>query len=184
MALGSIQISLLISATLLGLLPVSQATAQSLRQIQPILPQNELEPVQSGSPLEPIQSGPSYVGDPPPPVNQLLPPERLRQDVEPLPKDFRVSALQPDFTGDLWVGSWLGLARINPNTGRLLARISLPNYTIGALAQDRVGRIWAGSYEGLLRIDPRSNEVTAQNFTLPSNRILSLLIDRRVYLWV
>ncbi|MEO8890302.1 MAG: hypothetical protein ABI417_02010, partial [Coleofasciculaceae cyanobacterium] len=72
MALGIIRTSLLISATLLGLLPVSQATAESLRQTQtqPLLAQNELAPVQSIPPLEPVQSVPDYVGDPPPPVNQ------------------------------------------------------------------------------------------------------------------
>jgi ligand-binding sensor domain-containing protein len=114
---------------------------------------------------------PTYVDEPPPPLNEPLPSEGLRQDTQRLSPDFRVSALQPDFTGDLWIGSWLGLSRINPNTGKVLARIRLPNYTVGALAQDRVGRIWVGTYEGLLRVDPRSNEVTAQNFTLPSNRV-------------
>ena len=59
---------------------------------------------------------PTYVDDPPPPVNEPLPSERLRQDTQRLSPDFRVSALQPDFTGDLWIGSWLGLSRINPNT--------------------------------------------------------------------
>ncbi|HEY9763317.1 MAG TPA: two-component regulator propeller domain-containing protein, partial [Trichocoleus sp.] len=68
--------------------------------------------------------------------------------------DYRVPALQPDYTGSLWVGSWQGLARISPQTGQVLARINLPSRTIGALAQDRVGRVWVGTYEGLIRVDP------------------------------
>ena len=131
----SARISLFISATLLWLnLPVSRATQETLAQ-------TDRRRVLAQTYIDPGVSTPIYQGDPPPPLNQPLPPERLRQDTQPLPGDFRVAALQPDFTGDLWIGSWLGLARINPNTGRLLARIGLPNYTIGALAQDRVGRI-------------------------------------------
>ena len=90
----------------------------------------------------------------------------------PLATDYRVTALQPDFTGDLWVGSWAGLARINPETGRVLQRVRLPSRTLQALAQDRVGRIWVGTFDGLVRVDPRTNAITAQNFQLPSNRVL------------
>ncbi|HCF26188.1 MAG TPA: transcriptional regulator, partial [Cyanobacteria bacterium UBA11049] len=44
------------------------------------------------------ETTPSYTGEPPPPLGDPLPPDRVRQDAQPLPADFRVSALQPDFT--------------------------------------------------------------------------------------
>ena len=130
------------------------------------------------------QEPPPYIPVTPPPLAPPLPSQRQSQEARSVGEDYRVSALQPDYQGNLWVGSWQGLAKIDPNTGKILSRIAIPNRTIGALAQDKVGRIWVGTYEGLLRVDPRTNEVTAQNFSLPSNRVLSLLIDQRGYLWV
>ncbi|NJP12224.1 MAG: hypothetical protein HC866_24450, partial [Leptolyngbyaceae cyanobacterium RU_5_1] len=113
-----------------------------------------------------------------------LPDQRQRVEDQTVEADYRVGVLQPDGQGSLWVGSWQGLARINPNTGQILARIGLPNATVGAIAQDRSGRTWVGTYAGLARIDPRTGTVTAQNLALPSNRVLSLLVDQRGYLWV
>ncbi|MGC1245904.1 MAG: two-component regulator propeller domain-containing protein, partial [Spirulinaceae cyanobacterium] len=127
---------------------------------------------------------PEYEQEPPPARIKPLPPQRIRQDVKPPVKDFRVTALQSHYTGDLWVGSWLGLARIDPNTGAIISRISLPNYKIGALAQDKVGRIWVGTHQGLLRVDSNLNSVTVDSVALPSQKILSLLIDKRGFLWV
>ncbi|HAJ62962.1 MAG TPA: transcriptional regulator, partial [Cyanobacteria bacterium UBA8543] len=92
---------------------------------------------------------------PPPNVD----PRRIQR--RPLETDYRVSALQRDVNGNLWVGTWRGLARLDPNTGSVLARISLANFTIGAIAQDKVGRIWVGTYEGLQRVEIRTNETTA-----------------------
>jgi len=74
-----------------------------------------------------------FESQPPPP--SLPQPDRPEQN-------YRVTALQRDYRGNLWVGSWQGLAQIDPNTGRILSRISLPNTLIGDLAEDRVGRIW------------------------------------------
>ena len=135
------------------------------------------------SPLQP-ESAPLYSPDAPPPRRSPLPDRRQDVDEQSIGNDYRVSALQADSQGALWVGSWQGLAKINPSTGAILSRISLPNTTIGALAQDRSGRIWVGTYEGLSRIDPKTGAITAQNFALPSNRVLSLLVDQRGYLWV
>ena len=133
--------------------------------------------------IQPTETTPKYPPVAPPPRGKPLPDERQQQD-QNVGRDYRISALQPDSDGYLWVGSWQGIAKIDPTTGRILARFSLPNSTIGALAQDKVGRIWVGTYEGLIRLDPRTGEITAQNFFLPSNKVLSLLIDRRGYLWV
>src|SRR5690242_18171718 len=104
MALSSARIGLFISTALLGLnLAVSRTIAQTLVQ-------TDTEPDVPPSYIDRGVQIPSYTGAPPPPSGEPLPSERLRQDTQPLPADFRVSALQPDFTGDLWVGSWTGLA--------------------------------------------------------------------------
>ena len=126
-------------------------------------------------------SRPIYT-DPPPRVVPL-PSERPAQ-VSPLATDFQVGALQSDYTGSLWVGSHQGLARINPATGVIQSRVNVPNRFIDAMTQDRVGRIWLGTYDGLVRVDPRINQITAQNFRLPSNRVLDMVIDGRGFLWV
>ncbi|MCY7272978.1 MAG: transcriptional regulator, partial [Phormidesmis sp. CAN_BIN44] len=83
------------------------------------------------------QKPPTYVPVAPPPLAPPLPSQRQQED-RSVSEDYRVSALQPDYQGNLWVGSWQGLAKINPNTGKILSRISIPNRTIGALAQDKV----------------------------------------------
>ncbi|MBL1173493.1 ligand-binding sensor domain-containing protein [Pantanalinema sp. GBBB05] len=138
------------------------------------------------TPIPSVRQEPAPVYPPtaPPPRQYPLPNQRQTEQEQTIGVDYRISALQPDSSRNLWVASWQGLAQIDPNTGQILKRISLPNITVGALAQDRSGRIWVGSYEGLVRVDPRNGQLTAQNFALPSNRILSLLVDKRGYLWV
>ena len=125
---------------------------------------------------------PAYPSSAPPPRVEPLPDERGVQENSPK-TDYRVGNLLGDVTGNLWVGSWRGLSRIDPKTGKIVSRVSLPNVAIGALAQDKVGRLWVGSYDGLFRVDPRTSEITAQNLFLPSKRVLSLLVDKRGYLW-
>ena len=67
-------------------------------------------------------------------------------------QNYQVGALQPGlYTGSLWVGSHQGLARINPETGQVQAKVAVPNPFVDAMAQDKVGRIWLGTPEGLVR---------------------------------
>ena len=111
---------------------------------------------------------PAYPPSAPPPRVEPLPDERGVQENSPQ-TDYRVGNLLGDVSGNLWVGSWRGLSRIDPKTGKIISRVSLPNVAIGALAQDKVGRLWVGSYDGLFRVEPRTSEITAQNLFLPSN---------------
>lgn len=127
---------------------------------------------------------PLYPPDAPPSRQTPLPDRRQPIEDQSIGADYRISALQPDGQDGLWVGSWQGLAKINPATGQILNRVSLPNQIVGAIAQDRSGRIWVGTYTGLVRLDPKTGAITAQNFALPSNQILDLLVDQRGYLWV
>lgn len=116
-------------------------------------------------------AAPLYPSAAPPPAVTPLPNQRQQQEEQSVSPDYRVGALQSVGDSTLWVGSWQGLAQINPASGKVRARISLPNQTVGALAIDRVGRLWVGTYDGLVRLDPRTGGVTAQNFSLPSNRV-------------
>jgi ligand-binding sensor domain-containing protein len=127
---------------------------------------------------------PVYSPDAPPPRQTPLPNQRQQVEEESIGTDYRISALHPDQRGGLWVGSWQGVAKINPATGQILDRVSVPNQIVGAIAQDKSGRIWVGTYTGLVRLDPQTGTITAQNFALPSNRVLDLLVDQRGYLWV
>jgi len=131
-----------------------------------------------------LETPPIYSPDAPPPRRAPLPDQRQSAEEQSIGTDYRISALQSDRQGGLWVGSWQGIAKINPATGQILRRVSLPNQVVGAIAQDKSGRIWVGTYTGLVRLDPRTGAITAQNFSLPSNRVLDLVVDRRGYLWV
>ena len=73
--------------------------------------------------------------------NIAPPPPNLEQNYSLENETRRVTSLLENWNGDLWVGSWQGLSRINPNTGEILKRIDLTNYNVEALAMDRVGRI-------------------------------------------
>ena len=171
--------SLLITSILLGLMAVPSIAAQS--NANSASPKRLMSAIKNPD-VNPSDLAPAYPASAPPPRVDPLPDEREMQE-RSLETDYRVSNLLGDVAGNLWVGSWRGLSRIDPKTGKILARVSLPNIAIGALAQDKVGRLWVGSYEGLMRVEPRTNEITAQNLFLPSKRVLSLLLDKRGYLW-
>ncbi|MHC5829659.1 MAG: transcriptional regulator, partial [Nostoc sp.] len=83
---------------------------------------------------------PAYPPSPPPPRVEPLPDERGVQEHSPK-TDYRVGNLLADVSGNLWVGSGRGLSRIDPKTGKIISRVSLPSIAIGALAQDKVGRL-------------------------------------------
>ncbi len=137
-----------------------------------------------GSPAIAQETTPIYPPDAPPGRQAPLPDRRQDLEEQTVGADYRVSALQAKGAEQLWVGSWQGLAKINPKTGQILDRVSLPNQTVGAIAEDKSGRIWVGTYSGIVRLDPKTGTVTAQNFALPSNRVLSMLVDHRGFLWV
>ena len=154
--------SLLMTSILVGLtfLPSIATVAIAQTKSSPAPPSKNPD-------KKPSELTPSYPAVAPPPRVAPLPNQRQRQE-STIPTDYRVNNLLGDFTGNLWVGSWRGLSHIDPNTGKILSRVSLPNTAIGALAQDKVGRLWVGNYEGLMRVDPRTSEITAQNLFLPS----------------
>lgn len=144
--------------------------------------------INSAAPLQIAQSRgsatPFYQPTAPPAGIDPLPDERNQQEQQPPVTDPRIPALQRDYRGNLWIGGWRGLAQIDPNTGKIIARVNVPSDEVNALAEDKSGRLWVGTYEGLWRVDPRTKEITAANYTLPSNRVLALQIDQRGYLWV
>ena len=170
--------NLLIMSALLGLIALPSMITPAIAQKVDNSGNTDKNPS-----LNQPNSTPTYPAAPPPERIKPLPNERQLQQRE-TEVDYRISNLLGDLTGNLWVGSWRGLSRIDPNTGRVISRVSLPNIAISALVQDKVGRLWVGNNEGLTRVDPQTSQITAQNLLLPSKRVLSLLLDKRGYLWV
>ncbi len=66
--------------------------------------------------------------------------------------DGLVDALLVDKSGSLWVGTWSGIYRRDPDGRCERIRDALPNVSVSGLLQDRQGRIWAGTKRGLCRI--------------------------------
>ena len=120
------QSNLLIISALLGLITlptmVTPATAQKI---------DNTGNIDKNPNLNQLNSTPTYPAAPPPKTVKPLPNERELQERE-IRVDYRISNLLGDPTGNLWVGSWRGLSRIDPNTGRVISRISLPNIIISA----------------------------------------------------
>jgi hypothetical protein len=81
-----------------------------------------------------------------------------------LERRLRVRAGVVDMTiakGDLWVAGFGAVSRIDPATGRLLARIAIA--AVGDLSQIAAagGSIWVTSADGVYRIDDATNRVVA-----------------------
>ncbi|HEV7347410.1 sensor histidine kinase [Telluribacter sp.] len=88
-----------------------------------------------------------------------------------------------------------GINRLNPRTGRFTHYLpgsgsstnTLSDKEVHCLYEDEVGMIWAGTgHGGLNKLDPRTGTFTFYTTLdgLPSNRILSILGDRRENLWM
>jgi ligand-binding sensor domain-containing protein/signal transduction histidine kinase len=112
--------------------------------------------------------------------------------------DNRVSAIYEDSRGDLWIGTWNGLARMTRRgraSGRFLryqqAGTSLPSNLIWRLAEDRSGDVWVGTWGGgLVQYDRLHDRFVPFSLRLGrfaparSKFIGALLIDRRGHLWI
>ena len=95
--------------------------------------------------------------------------------------------------GTIWVGTdFMGLARYDPALDRvvpvdLAPQVPIP-FSVNALAEDANGRIWLATDDsGLVAVEPdggllhfREQDVRG----LPSDRILSLVVDQQGTLWV
>jgi signal transduction histidine kinase/ligand-binding sensor domain-containing protein len=101
-----------------------------------------------------------------------------------------------DSQENIWVGSPIGLTRIDGKSGKYsLFRqgpgpVNLSNSFVTSMVEDRSGDLWIGTYGGgLNRYDPRIRSFTvfrhnpADPESLSNNTVYSLLIDHHGVLW-
>jgi ligand-binding sensor domain-containing protein/signal transduction histidine kinase len=98
-----------------------------------------------------------------------------------------------DSRGAMWLATWNGLDRFDPETGR--SRTYKRNPLSAAegyfsIAEDPSGDLWLGSTSGLYRFDPASGQFTgflhdpAAPETLSNNTVNTVHVDGRGALWV
>lgn len=95
-----------------------------------------------------------------------------------------ISGIYPDQTGNLWMGTSLGV--FNITNGRPTLNTSIPLPSIEGLIQDRYGHLWLTNSKGLYRYKSNINQLEhlSEKDGLPSNIIRKLLFDRQGNLWV
>ena len=97
-----------------------------------------------------------------------------------------VNTIFCDSANRLWIGTDGGLNRLDPDgTMRSVDSHELLTHSaIRSIREAGPGQIWVGSDRGLFRIGPRrvSHFTTAEG--LPSDLVISLMVDRRQRLWV
>lgn len=109
--------------------------------------------------------------------------------VNRLPNDW-ISCLMQDKEGMLWIGTYKGLAVLNPKTNNFInyqkRNNLLPGYVVYCLLESSTGEIWAGTSEGLICLNKTNQE--GCRFTtrdgLPSDIICGLAEDRKGNIWI
>ena len=96
--------------------------------------------------------------------------------------DGAVLRLFEDSRGDLWVGTSVGLARRESNSGRWTSFPSVP-MPVHSIVEDRTGSVWAG-FAGphLLRV--RGAVADDISSGLPAGYLNALLVDHAGSLWI
>ena len=100
--------------------------------------------------------------------------------------DIRTLTLDGD---NVWVGSSLGLAKINKATEQITifnkGNSSLPVNFIQAIAIDSSKNKWIGTTNGLVKFDDNNWSVyTTSNSGLPSNSIYAIEVDTSKNIWI
>jgi hypothetical protein len=104
-----------------------------------------------------------------------------------------VNGLLVDHAGTLWVSTWDGLDRFNPEDSsftvyRPEGQSSPKPY--GSITEDPQGYIWISGMAGLQRFNPATGQFTIfkhnpdDPWSLSSNRVVSTQVDRLGTLWV
>lgn len=106
---------------------------------------------------------------------------------------YGIRAICEDHAGDLWLGTYNGLVRFDPRTGRFTQYRhdqrnpnSLSNDFVWSIYEDENGVLWAGTHWGLNRFDRASEQFTVYTVEngLPSDAVAAVLGDENGYLWV
>ena len=106
-----------------------------------------------------------------------------------LPNDW-ISYLLEDKEGMRWIGTYKGLAVLNPQTDNFInykkQNNLLPGYVVYSLLESSNGEIWAGTSEGLVCLN--KDRLTPVLFTtadgLPSDIICGLAEDEKKNIWI
>lgn len=106
-----------------------------------------------------------------------------------LPNDW-ISCLLEDEDGMIWIGTYKGLAVLNPQTDNFInykkQNNLLPGYVVYSLLESSHGEIWAGTSEGLVCLN--KDRLTPVLFTaadgLPSDIICGLAEDDKKNIWI
>lgn len=106
-----------------------------------------------------------------------------------LPNDW-ISCLLEDKEGKLWIGTYKGLAVLNPQTNNFIEYKKqnnlLPGYVVYSLLESTKGEIWAGTSEGLVCMNKK--DLIPVHFTtadgLPSDIICGLAEDEKGNIWI
>ena len=106
-----------------------------------------------------------------------------------LPNDW-ISCLLEDEEGMIWIGTYKGLAVLNPQTDSFInykkQNNLLPGYVVYSLLENSHGEIWAGTSEGLVCLN--KDRLTPVLFTaadrLPSDIICGLAEDDKKNIWI
>lgn len=106
-----------------------------------------------------------------------------------LPNDW-ISCLLEDKEGMIWIGTYKGLAVLNPQTDNFInykkQNNLLPGYVVYSLLESTNGDIWAGTSEGLVCLN--KDKLVPVLFTtadgLPSDIICGLAEDEEKNIWI
>jgi diguanylate cyclase (GGDEF)-like protein len=109
----------------------------------------------------------------------------------------RLTALLPAPDGALWVGTWAGLARLDPATMTVShgpqeapGKVGVPAGYVSSLVRDDAGRLWVGIFGAGIRVlewsaglrEPVVRRITIKE-GLPHDGVNALVLDGRGEVW-
>lgn len=102
-----------------------------------------------------------------------------------------------DHTGQVWIGSYIGLFRLNPRTGEVVRYTANPgkqgallSNIITCVMEDSRHRLWIGSNAGMYLYQPQGDyfkhfsHEPADSLSLPDNSIKAITEDHNGNLWI
>ena len=100
--------------------------------------------------------------------------------------DQTVNAIYEDSARQLWVGTYVGLARLVD--GKVIGRTGNAEGLFGdlvyAIFEDREGNIWVGAQDGLYRLNPARFTTYTTEQGLARNNVMSVCEDRSGTVWL
>ncbi len=108
-----------------------------------------------------------------------------------------VWSIYEDRTGVLWIGTDIGLNKLDPEKEKFIHYSSTPynphslsNNEVTAIYKDHLGILWIGTRNGLNKFNPTTKKFvhfksnTKNPFSISNNYIRSIYEDKEGYLWI